>query len=138
MSGVVELQVRAKEVKQRKNHKVACRHTLDYKTWKQNSSRNTHFFHDTVAIFAARQRRRRTDDVDVRIFPATKGGRRLNCDSFFALEIHGIHFGPDPVLASDIMNGVDATRIKQDSFRQSRLATARKNKITTRVIDIYI
>eukprot|EP00977_Amphora_coffeiformis_P029461 scaffold40823_cov191-Amphora_coffeaeformis.AAC.3 len=58
------------------------------------------------------------------IFPSTKRGGRLNGNSFFAFQIHGIHLGSDTILSSYVMNGVDPTRVKQDAFRERRFATA--------------
>lgn len=65
----------------------------------------------------------RTDNVNVRVFPPTKSGGRLNGNALFPFQIHGIHLGSDTVFPTDIVNGVDSTRIVQDSFRQCGLAT---------------
>jgi hypothetical protein len=47
----------------------------------------------------------------------------LNGNALFAFQIHRVHLGADPVLAAHIVDGVDATRVKQDAFRERRLAT---------------
>jgi hypothetical protein len=65
----------------------------------------------------------RTDNVNVRIVPSTKGGRRLNRNTLFSFQVHGIHLGAHAVFAPDIVNGVDPTRVVQDAFRQRRLPT---------------
>ena len=56
------------------------------------------------------------------ILPSTKGGSGLNGNSLFAFQIHGIHLGSYPILASYVMNRVDPTRVKQDAFRECRFA----------------
>jgi hypothetical protein len=65
----------------------------------------------------------RTDNVNVRIVPSTKGGRRLNRNTLFSFQVHGIHLGAHAVFAPDIVNGVDPTRVVQDALRQRRLPT---------------
>jgi len=62
----------------------------------------------------------------VRILPATKSGSRLNGDSLFTLQIHAVHLGADSVLAAYVVNRIDATRVKQNAFRQGRFAAKRR------------
>jgi hypothetical protein len=72
---------------------------------------------------------RRTNNVNVRIVPPTKCGGRLNGNALFPFEVHGIHLGADTILATDIVNVLDATRIVQDAFRQGRLATNKSSEL---------
>jgi len=67
-----------------------------------------------------------TDNINVRILPTTKCGSRLNGDSLFTLQIHAVHLGADSVLAAYVVNRIDATRVKQNAFRQGRFAAKRR------------
>lgn len=44
-------------------------------------------------------------------------------NALFTFQFHAVHFGTNPILATNVMNGIDAAGIKQDAFRQGRLAT---------------
>jgi len=70
----------------------------------------------------------RTNDINVRILPAAKGGGGLNGNALFAFQVHGIHLGAHPVFAPHVVNRVDATRVEQNALRQGRFSTVTKKK----------
>jgi len=47
----------------------------------------------------------------------------LDSDTLFTFQFHTVHFGTHTILATNIVNGMDAACIKQDAFRQCCLAT---------------
>ena len=62
------------------------------------------------------------DNVDLVILPFAESCRRCNRDASFAFQFHRIHCGTDAVLALDIVYGVNALGVKQDSLCQRRFA----------------
>jgi hypothetical protein len=68
----------------------------------------------------------RTNDVNMRVLPSTKRRRRLNRNTLFTFQVHGIHFCPDTVFSSHVVDRANATRVKQNTFRQSGFSTVLK------------
>lgn len=64
---------------------------------------------------------------NMRIPPSAKCCSRLNGDTLFTFQIHGVHLGSDAILASDIVDRVDPARVKQDSFCEGSLPTGTKS-----------
>jgi hypothetical protein len=65
---------------------------------------------------------RGVDDVDPVTLPFAMGCSRLDGDSPFLFQFHGIHFGAHPILAFDLMDCEDPLRVKEDPFSQGRFA----------------
>ena len=69
------------------------------------------------------------------ILPLAKGGGTLNGNSLFSLQIHGIHLCADTIFPSHIVNGVNATRVKEDAFRQCGFSTATTGNVPMKEVD---
>lgn len=59
----------------------------------------------------------------MRLLPLAKGCGRLNRDSLFSFQFHAVHFCADTILATNIVNGINSSRVKQDSFGEGCLST---------------
>lgn len=59
---------------------------------------------------------------DLIILPGTVRRGGLYSNPFFSLQIHGIHFRPNPILPPHLMNLVDPTRVIQHSLRERGFA----------------
>ncbi|KAH3680161.1 hypothetical protein WICPIJ_008374 [Wickerhamomyces pijperi] len=59
--------------------------------------------------------------VGVVLVPGTVGGGRLNSDTLFSFQIHGIHLGTNTISTTNIMNGFNSTSVKQHSFGECGL-----------------
>ena len=66
-----------------------------------------------------------SNTYNVCILPSTKSGGRLNGNTLFTLQVHGIHFGSNSIFSAYVMDGIDATCVVENAFRQRRLATSR-------------
>lgn len=66
---------------------------------------------------------RTVDDINVRVIPLAKCRGRLDGDSLFSFQFHAVHFCPDPIFSTNIVDRIDLSRIKKDSFGQGRLPT---------------
>ncbi len=62
------------------------------------------------------------DDVDRMALPVAVGGGRGDGDAALPLQLHGVHLGPDPVLAPHLVNGVNALGVVQDALGQGGFA----------------
>ena len=58
------------------------------------------------------------DDVDLMIAPFAISRRRCNGDAAFLFQFHGIHGGPHPIFTLDVMDGMDALGVIQNSLGQ--------------------
>lgn len=60
--------------------------------------------------------------VNLIIIPGAVGGGGLDGDALLALEVHGVHLGPDAVAAADLVDLVDAAGVEEDPLGEGGLA----------------
>jgi hypothetical protein len=68
------------------------------------------------------------NNVDMSIFPLTKGRSTLNGDPLFSLEVHTIHLGSNAIFASYVVNRVDSSSIIENTLSQCGLAAENEEK----------
>ena len=59
--------------------------------------------------------------ISFRVDPIQEGGGGLDGDPLFPLEVHGVHFGADAVLPTDVVDGLDPSAIIKDALRKRGL-----------------
>lgn len=56
------------------------------------------------------------NNVNVVVTPACISGSRLNGDTLFSFQVHGIHLRTNTVTATDIVDFLDTAGVKEDTF----------------------
>ena len=64
----------------------------------------------------------RVDDIDLVTLPLAKGGRGLDRNALFALQIHAVHLGADPVLPSHLVDVADSACVEENALCQRGFA----------------